>query len=154
MLAEYGEKWEEVFPALDRAIKSEEELIEARKRGQSWSESVWSNSCSTLVHIAREALNELADNKGLPRLGENFRLECGSAGMGDSSYFAEDRDTKILAHGRGRDSLKACQHAMWMLRMALADPENKERTHCAICSCPSCKGGGLSPEEPAEDLDI
>lgn len=147
MLSEYGETWDKLFACLDQELRAEEGLLEARKHGQSWSQSVWADSVAKLAYIAREALNEVADARGYPRPGENFRLVCGSVGGDDVSYFAEDRETKILAYSRGRDAASAQRHSMYMLRQAIADPENSDRTHASICGCPVCGRGGLTPDE-------
>lgn len=46
----------------------------------------------------RELEDGLADERGVPRLGEDFRLECGQFGGDEISYFAEDCSTRILVY--------------------------------------------------------
>ena len=101
---------------------------------------------------------ELADERGLPRPGEDFRLEMGGIGNGEVSYFAEDRVTKVLVNVKlhGADERRIKRAVIAELRRALL-PENinvswpskdgVRSIHSSICGCKACGNMGLSPEK-------
>jgi len=97
---------------------------------------------------------ELADERGEPRPGEDFRLEMGAMGNGRVSYFAEDRKTKVLVHVHGVDDKSAKRTAYSQLRLAISPSyinvgwPNRESIHAALCNCPACGQGGIKPEDP------
>jgi len=102
----------------------------------------------------------LADERAEPRPGEDFRLVPAGGGVGGSSFWAEDRETKVLVRSQGHTSEKGARNtAMYLLREALL-PENidvgwptKGSMHSSICSCRACGQGGIMPEDDDDPED-